>query len=265
MGAITSSTTSVRQAVKRGLPTPILGALLVLKNSRRLLPNRAVYETCVKGKRGLEIGGPSGIFKTTLPLYQSARFIDGANFSANTVWEGPITPGRTFAYFPRRVGMQFICEATDLSKIGSQAYDFVLSSNCLEHVANPLRALVEWKRVIRPGGAMILVLPNKASNFDHERPFTSFEHLLEDFARGTTEHDLTHLDEILALHDLSMDPAAGSFATFRARSLDNFNNRTLHHHVFQPETMAKMLRHAGLTVAATTETATDFFILGTRP
>lgn len=264
MGAMSVTTRSVRQTIKNRLPTPVLAALLRGKYSRRLLPNRGVYEALVKGKRGLEIGGPSGPFMTVLPLYAKVGSLDGVNFSSRTVWEGSIRPGKTFAYFPGRTGTQFIAEATDLSQIRSDDYDFVLSSNCLEHVANPLRALFEWQRVLRPGGALILVLPNKASNFDHKRPFTSFEHILEDYARGITERDLTHLDEILALHDLSMDPPAGSLATFKARSLDNFNNRTLHHHVFEPGTIASMLRHAGFSILATTETSTDFFAVARK-
>lgn len=252
------------QRIHSALPTPVLGALLFLKYSRRLLPNRGVYESFVRGRRGLEIGGPSGLFRTLLPLYLKAGSLDGVNFSGRTVWEGGICPGRTFAYLPRRRGMQFIAEATDLAQIGPDAYDFVLSSNCLEHVANPIKALFEWQRVIRPGGALILVLPNKASNFDHRRPFTPFEHILSDYERGTTERDLTHLDEILALHDLSMDAPAGSLPEFEARSRDNFNNRTLHHHVFEPGAIAKMLQYVGLSVVTTTETATDFFSLATK-
>jgi SAM-dependent methyltransferase len=260
-GAMASS---LRQRIKSSLPASVLGTLLLLKHSRELLPNRRIYEPFVRGKRGLEIGGPSGVFRSALPLYSKAGSVDGVNFSCNTVWEGSVRPGRTFGYFPGRTGIQLVSEATELSAIGCGAYDFVLSSNCLEHVANPLKALFEWKRVMRPGGALVLVLPNKASNFDHRRPFTSFEHLLNDYERGTTENDLTHLDEILALHDLSMDPPAGSFEAFKARSLENFDNRTLHHHVFEPGTIEKMLRHAGLSVLATTETSSDFFSLAAK-
>ena len=250
--------------MRNSLPAPVRGKLLLLKHYRKLLPIRRVYERHTGGRKGLEIGGPSSIFGAALPVYLKAGSIDGVNFSGSTVWEGSITSGRTFAYFPGRIGIQFICDATDLSPIDSSDYDFVLSSNCLEHVANPIKALFEWKRVLLRGGALVLVLPNKASNFDHRRPFTSFEHIVDDYEKGTTEHDLTHLEEILALHDLSMDPPAGSLEAFKARSLDNFDNRTLHHHVFEPETIAKMLCYAGFEVVATAQTRTDFFSLATK-
>lgn len=256
---------TIKKAIRKILPEKIVEALVYLRHSRSRLPKHEIYVAHVAKKKGIEVGGPSMVFKTTLPLYQKISDLDGVNFSTNTVWEGRITSGRHFNFIGSKKGMQFVAEASDLSAIQGQSYEFLLSSNCLEHVANPIKALMEWKRVIKPGGALVLVLPNKVSNFDHKRPPTQFTHLVEDFEKDTSEHDLTHLDEILRLHDLSMDPPAGSPEQFRARSLDNFNNRTLHHHVFDLHVIRNMLTHAGFDVVETTETRTDFFALAKRP
>ena len=256
---------AIKKTVRKILPKSMVEALIYLKHSRSRLPNHAAYVAHVAGKKGIEIGGPSMVFKTTLPLYQTINDLDGVNFSTNTVWEGSITPGHHFNFIGSKMGMQFVAEASDLSAIKAPSYEFLLSSNCLEHVANPIKALMEWKRVIKPGGALILVLPKKASNFDHRRPTTPLAHLVEDFENDTTEHDLTHLDEILSLHDLSMDPPAGNLEQFRARSMDNFNNRTLHHHVFDLHVMQNMLAYAGFEVLETAETRTDLFALAKKP
>jgi ubiquinone/menaquinone biosynthesis C-methylase UbiE len=255
---------SLRQRVRRSLPKPLVQALVSLKYLGKRLPNAKAYEARVQGQRGLEVGGPSTVFWTVLRMYQAAASVDGVNFGSETVWEGHIRAGRTYSYFGNRTGQQFICEATELRGVASSSYDFVLSSNCLEHVANPMKALVEWKRVLKPGGTLVLVLPNKASNFDHRRPFTTFEHLLADFDNNTPETDLTHLEEILALHDLAMDPPAGDLENFRRRSLDNANNRTLHHHVFSPEVIARMLDHVGFDVLEASTTHKDFFALAVK-
>jgi hypothetical protein len=77
--------------------------------------------------------------------------------------------------------------------------------------------LNEWARIVKPGGAVVLVLPKKESNFDHRRPEHdrgSADHYVNDVG----EDDLTHLDEILALHDLKRDKPAGTPAQFRERS-----------------------------------------------
>ena len=238
--------------------------MLKLKYRHQEIVGHERFVAAVRDGEGLEVGGPSTIFKTVLPVYLAARRVDGVNFSPRTVWEGGIQSGMNYRYLGSRVGRQFIADATDLSPVASEQYDFVLSSNCLEHVANPIRAMLEWRRVLRPGGRLILVLPNQCSNFDHRRPITPVEHMIEDHRAEMSEHDLTHLDEILALHDLSRDPPAGDLESFRRRSLDNFSNRTLHHHVFDPSTMARLLEHVGFDVVATTTTTTDHYALAVK-
>ncbi|MCV7379966.1 hypothetical protein BST11_21650 [Mycobacterium alsense] len=249
----------LRSAVK-----PAADLFFAVKYAALRLPLRRKYQSFVDGKYGVEVGGPSLLFKTVLPLYQFAAGLDGVNFATDTVWEGSIEAGNDYRYYPGKRGRQFIDEAADLAEIESAQYDFLLSSNCLEHVANPIKALHEWRRVIRPDGALILVLPNKESNFDHRRPFTTFEHLLDDFNSDVGEDDLTHLEEILALHDLPMDPPAGDLEHFRQRSLKNFENRTLHHHVFDVQLIEKMLDYVGFEILDLSTTRTDFFALSKK-
>ncbi|MEE6176564.1 methyltransferase domain-containing protein [Mycobacterium sp. 050134] len=241
-----------------------IDALYQFNSVRLRLLHCRKYRSVVAGQCGVEIGGPSALFEKVLPLYPYVRDLDGVNFSNDTVWEGSIAAGRNFNYYSGKSGHQYISEATKLSEIASEQYDFLLSSNCLEHVANPLKALLEWKRVIKPGGGLVLVLPNKVSNFDHRRPTTKFDHLLEDLDRDTGEDDLTHLDEILALHDLERDPPAGDIEHFRARSLRNFENRTLHHHVFDVNLIKDMLGYVGFETLTATATPTDFFALAIK-
>ncbi len=187
-----------------------------------------------EGKVGLEIGGPSMIFKRGgyIPLYPFLKQVDGCNFTNTTVWEGSIEEGNTYNAGAECVGIQYIADSVDLSKISDKTYDFVLSSHSLEHIANPIKALKEWLRVLKKDGLILLILPDKRYTFDNKRPITKFEHLLEDDKLCTTEEDLTHLEEILSLHDLSRDEDAGTKADFRTRSLQNFSTRCLHHHVF---------------------------------
>jgi len=54
------------------------------------------------------------------------------------------------------------------------------------------------------------------------------------------EEDLTHVPEILELHDLSRDEGAGTREQFRQRCLANHVHRALHHHVF--DTMAALAK-----------------------
>jgi SAM-dependent methyltransferase len=216
----------------------------------------AGFDLCrkfVTGTIGLEIGGPSAIFarRGLLPVYPVAARIDNCNFSARTIW-GSATEGEAGFLFDKRRprGKQSFFEATDLSAISSNSYDFVLSSHVLEHVANPLLALSEWIRVIKPGGILALVVPHREGTFDHRRSVTDLEHLVADFDRGTTEADTTHHAEILRLHDLSRDPEAGDMEAFRARVANNFENRGVHHHVFNTALAVKLIDYSGLQILA---------------
>lgn len=204
-------------------------------------------------KSGLEVGGPSRVFrdKGFIPLYKIVKELDGCNFSNTTIWEGNIVNGENYNYYKNKKGIQYISEASDLSFIPDSKYDFVISSNCLEHVANPLKAVEEWIRVIKKDGFLLLVLPKKEYCFDRNRPYTTFSHLLSDFQNNVKEDDLTHMNEIIELHDLKKDKHAGSPEQFRERSLKNIENRALHHHVFSIPVLKEIFSHFNLDVLMT--------------
>ena len=192
------------------------------------------FFTC---KHGLEIGGPSRIFQKNrlIPVYDRCESLDDCNFAAETIWGD--ARGEDFG---RYRGKRFVADACDLSVVPDGTYDFVLASHVLEHIANPLRALQEWKRVLAPAGSLLVIVPDKRGTFDRRRAFTSFDHLQADFRANAPQDDMTHLNEILELHDLRLDPPAGSHNEFRERCLRNVSIRAMHHHVFSAEVLIRM-------------------------
>jgi len=202
---------------------------------------------------GIEIGGPSSIFAWggLIPLYPVVRRIDNVNFASRTIWEDATREGDTFHFYSRKApGRRFIGEGADLRVIPSGKYDFVLSSHMLEHSANPLRALDEWRRVLKPGGTLVLVVPARDGAFDHRRPITTLAHLIEDFDKNMNEDDLTHLAEVLQLHDLSRDPGVTDAGKFRERAEQNAEFRSLHHHVFDTRLIVDAVFHTGFELVA---------------
>lgn len=234
----------------------LLGMLTILQRSKSALrewlkqpaPNFSLYLRFVRRKSGLEIGGPSEIFRSrdVLPLYKSVGALDNCVFSDKTVWADHVD---NFSFLPgKAAGKTIVGEGSQLSTVPSHFYDFILSSHNLEHFANPVKALNEWKRVLRPGGAIILVLPYPHATFDHRRSPTPVANMMEDFRLDVGEDDLSHLPEILERHDLSLDPDAGTFEAFQQRSLNNFANRCLHHHVFDEHNLRELLSALGFKV-----------------
>lgn len=221
----------------------------------RIFPfNSTSFKSCQKileGKTGIEIGGPSYLFSRegAFPIYPIIKNLDNCNFAENTLWEGKLLEGDTFDYDQEHTyGYQYVQDSTNLSKIKNLYYDFVLSSHVIEHIANPIKALLEWVRVIKDEGILVIILPHKDGTFDHKRPVTDLSHIINDYNKEISESDLTHLNEILELHDLDKDSGAGNFEHFRERSLNNFHNRCLHHHVFDTYSAMNLIDHLNLKI-----------------
>ncbi len=233
------------------LPLPGPVAQVMRRVCKRRVSAQAKFRDEVENKFGLEIGGPSSIFGDAgeLPIYRYVAGVDNCVFSFQTIWEGERAEGQTYAYHPgKKKGFNFIREGTDLRDIDTESYDFLLSSHSLEHTSNPIKALKEWTRVVKRSGAMIVVFPDYRYTFDHRRKPTPVQHMIEDYQQGMDEKDLSHWPEILELHDLSLDPAAGNKENFQRRSEHNFENRCLHHHVFDDRNSRELLEVAGLRV-----------------
>lgn len=206
----------------------------------RNLPSASKYREHLRGRAALEIGGPSEIFALgPLPIYGVLGRIDNCNYASQTLWKS--------AGFGPRYGQTFISEASSLKDISNGRYNCVLASHCLEHIANPLKALYEWRRILTEDGLLLLILPNKDHTFDWRRPVTTLAHMIADYENQTAENDLTHMDEIIKLHDLSKDLAAGSPEQFRARCLTNLAVRAIHHHVFTLSSALELLNYAGFS------------------
>ena len=69
-----------------------------------------------------------------------------------------------------------------LPEIKDSEFDFLHSSHCLEHLSNPRAALVNWLRVVKPGGFVVCTVPDELLyecgrwpslfNADHKVSFT---------------------------------------------------------------------------------------------
>jgi len=73
-------------------------------------------------------------------------------------------------------------DAEELMGIPDSSFDWVYSSHCLEHLRDPDRALKRWWEVLKPGGFMLVAVPDEdlyeqghwpsRFNSDHKWTFT---------------------------------------------------------------------------------------------
>ncbi len=219
----------------------------------------------LRGKRGLEIGGPSNFFRNIVPVYRVVRSLDNCVFSSETIWEGERSDGEPFEFLPgrRKPGRNRIVDGADLAGIRDSEYEFVLSSHSLEHIANPIKALMNWRRVAP--GYLVLIVPHYRDTFDHRRLVTTLHHMIADFERDVGEDDLTHLQEVLDLSDLSRLELPEGMTLERAKQLadprDNARNRCMHHNVFDVDNTCQLLNYCGYRTLAHQIAASSIFIL----
>lgn len=232
-------------------------------------PFGAEWTEPLDGAHGLEIGGPSALFRRDglLPVYPRLASLDGVQVSgAHALWHGDLEEGAYESGEPGLGGRLWLRDGSTLEHLPSAGYDALISSHVLEHIANPLRALEEWLRVLRPGGTFLIVLPHKQGCADHRRPTTPLEHLIDDRRADVGEDDLTHADEVIRLHDVDRDPPAGDRERLRRRVLDNHRVRALHHHVFTLPSTLRLLDHVGLRLLdADARWPHDIYVIARRP
>lgn len=237
-----------------GLPYAV--ASVLQRISPRPIGNAGFYLEQLKGLRCLEIGGPSPIFgdRGPLPLYRVIASLDNVNLRG---------PSGAFRYHASRpTGMSYVAEAAPLS-FGDGAYDCVLSSHVIEHCANPLGALREWMRVVRKGGLVLTVAPERSECFDHSRAATPWQHLLEDERRSMPEGDETHVEEFIAHMDrrLLSKPDA---AILESRARENLVSRWVHHHTWSAAMLVKAMMHVGLDILAIDKAPISIVALGRK-
>lgn len=76
-------------------------------------------------------------------------------------------------------------DAMVMAGVPDNTYDFAHSSHCLEHLENPATALGHWLRIVKPGGYVVVTVPDEdlyeqgvwpsTFNSDHKQTFTTFK------------------------------------------------------------------------------------------
>ena len=60
-----------------------------------------------------------------------------------------------------------------------KTFDFVISSHTIEHIFDPIKAMKEWIRVVKPGGIIFTIAPITSFVPGETRPTTTIEELID--------------------------------------------------------------------------------------
>jgi SAM-dependent methyltransferase len=145
----------------------------VRQRLRRLGPRFRRYQLAdqyLKGLKGIEIGGsannPFGLDTINVDRYGET----------DTVW--------------KQSEIELVGEALPVDVVApgdalpfdNNSWDFVLASHVIEHFPDPVKALLEWKRVARR--YVFLMVPHRDRTMDHYREVTPVAEIMERHRTG---------------------------------------------------------------------------------
>ncbi len=152
-----------------------------------LLPESALAHKYCIGK-GLEIGGSA-----RNPFGLSTLNVDFTD-SMDTAFKK-----EEVNLYGKALKVDIVANGDNIP-LPDESQDFIVSSHVIEHFPNPIKALVEWDRLVRPGGVIFMIVPHKKRTFDRGRKKTFLEHLIKDFENNNTirhieakDHDHDHV------------------------------------------------------------------------
>jgi SAM-dependent methyltransferase len=138
-------------------------------------------------------------------------------------------------------------DADRLRGVRRRSQDFVVACHILEHLANPLAMLLDIDRVVKPGGSVIVILPDRLQTFDRSRRPTPLEHLVDEYHRDIRELSRDHVVEAVAAQvrlrgderDLEVIGAE-----LGEQELEFHRRRSVHAHVWCEPEFSEVLRFA---------------------
>jgi len=135
-----------------------------------------------------------------------------------------------------------------LSSIADNSWDFVIANHMIEHCQNPIGALENFLRVLKPGGLVYMGVPDKRYTFDIGRPLTTVDHLIRDYKEGPEWSKLGHYDEYVRLVDKFPEEQVAE----RMKYLLDIDY-SIHFHVWTSETFPELLAYCQKNLSSSFE------------
>lgn len=101
-------------------------------------------------------------------------------------------------------------DATALDSIKDGVLDYVIANHVLEYLHDPIEAMANWIRVLRPGGRLYVSVLNKCNSVARTRVVTSWDHFVSEhgIVEKQAENQYEHTKE-WAISDLYKDSWRG--------------------------------------------------------
>jgi ubiquinone/menaquinone biosynthesis C-methylase UbiE len=179
--------------------------------------------------RGLEIGAlhhPFDVNSNTTMVYQDRLSSEVLKEQVGKSHKGIIDPIKI-------VSDSVVSDAT-VVPYPDNSFDFVVNCHVFEHLVNPISALHEWLRVVKPSGYVFMVVPDMRYTFDKPRKLTPVLHIIEDYFLDITEVELEHYKDFCgAVQKVGQDDIEKNYK----------EQANIHVHTFTDETLKELLAY----------------------
>lgn len=121
-------------------------------------------------------------------------------------------------------------DIVSMDQLAPDSQDFILGSHIIEHVGNPLKVFELAADRLKPGGRLVLVVPDKLRTFDAGRPTTRLDRLVMTYLLPHPDRDLDgHFESARYVEGLPWKEAAERAKRAHAEKVDTH----LHTYTFQ--------------------------------
>ena len=178
--------------------------------------------------RGLEIGA----LGNPMPLPRATE----------VVYSDVLLPEQVDAMYPGSRHPDIISDSERFDGVADGSFDFVVANHVLEHVTDPIGALIEWHRILRTDGLLMISLPDKRYTFDRARRRTPLAHLEEDHhsTADPQERNVCHLLD-WAEHVEGLRPGTAEFTAWIAEQ--KRRGFAVHNHVWVLQDVLALIEH----------------------
>lgn len=200
--------------------------------SRKLRSSLEMRERLTGDLKGVGVEFGAGGSPLAVPINAHTKFADVFNH------DDLIQNRYNGQHLSNIVKPDFQISFEDVLDLPVNNLDYILACHVIEHLANPMKAIVGSLEKLRRGGKLLLIVPDKRKTFDRDRKLTTTRHLLEDFLNPDPKRDFAHF---LDFYTNAMPP--NDLSSIRDLAEKKFeDNFPIHFHTYTHWSFIKFLR-----------------------
>ncbi|MCZ6890041.1 MAG: methyltransferase domain-containing protein, partial [Gammaproteobacteria bacterium] len=142
------------------------------------------------------------------------------------------------------VDVDIVDDGETLALFADASVDFVIANHFIEHSEDPISTIRNMIRVLKPGGAVFLAVPDKRATFDSDRDPTPLSHVLEDDGNQGAASRRKHYEEWVEIVEPHFGRTYSAGEPFESRVAGLMKQRySIHFHCWEPSGFRELLDH----------------------